>query len=105
MTDTPHFSWPFTRGAGTAGVVTVDQDTHPHRLSQAAVVAVCQLGAREDRPEFGWNQPAFTGDANLEELGAALAEFAPDADYTLKDLSTIVELAQGERSVEVEVRS
>jgi hypothetical protein len=76
----PHFGWPFGRGAG-GKVSTVEQDSPEHVLACSQVIARCQLGARPERPEFGWRQPYMRMlPIDTTDLIAALKRFEPRSE-------------------------
>jgi hypothetical protein len=66
----PHFAWPFRHGRYD------EQGSSAHALSCGARIAVCPLGYRNSRPEFGWPFPTFdTEPLDLTPLTGALVQF------------------------------
>jgi phage baseplate assembly protein W len=76
--DLPHLSFPFQRDPVSGVVQVVEQDTVEHVMSCELVIVHYPLGARTDRPEFGWAWPELEGaPLNLASLEQALGQFEP----------------------------
>ncbi len=77
--ETPHFAFPFGRGAN-GKIEVCEQGSEAHVTACANVIARCQLGARPERPEFGWRWPYMhLLPLDLTGLTDALARFEPRA--------------------------
>jgi phage baseplate assembly protein W len=88
MAEIPHMAFPFARGS------VVEQDTEAHIMSCENVIVRCDLGFREDRPEFGWPFPTFQNNPlNLEPLRTALARFEPRGNADISQWADEAELA------------
>jgi hypothetical protein len=48
---------PLQRDAVTGKLICVEQSTAEHVSSQETSVALCPLGFRDERPDFGWPIP------------------------------------------------
>jgi phage baseplate assembly protein W len=101
--DTPHFVFPFQRG-GNGHINVVEQDTIAHIMSCETVIALCPLGARQDRPEFGWDWPIYNAwPVNTTSLEQALQTFEPRG--TVSDVTELAKTAQTwQRNIEVDIQ-
>jgi phage baseplate assembly protein W len=80
MIECPHIKFPFQRGIN-GKVQVVEQDTPAHIISCELVIVHCPLGARDDRPDFGWAWPELSNmPLNLASLEQALEQFEPRGD-------------------------
>jgi phage baseplate assembly protein W len=76
--DIPHLSFPFQRDPVSGSVQVVQQDTVEHVMSCELVIVNHPLGARLDRPEFGWAWPELqNAPLDLGSLEQALRQFEP----------------------------
>jgi hypothetical protein len=73
----PHLRMPLQRGAN-GKLVAVEQESPAHISSQEAAVALCPLGFREERPDFGWRIPFLApGPPDPQPLVDALDALVP----------------------------
>jgi phage baseplate assembly protein W len=80
--DMPHMAFPFQMTRDADGNVlylnVVEQDTDEHIMACEQVIAWCPLGARAERPEFGWPWPLFsTQPVDPSPLEQALTTYEP----------------------------
>jgi phage baseplate assembly protein W len=84
MDDIPHIALPITL-AGSR-FATVQQDTTAEVAACVAAIVSFPLGYREDQPEFGISDPAFsTRPIDTAEVEDAIAEYEPRADVTVTE--------------------
>jgi phage baseplate assembly protein W len=104
--DLPHFVFPFRRGAN-GHVNVVEQDTIAHIMSCETVIAYCPLGARQERPEFGWDWPIYNAwPINTTSLEQALATFEPRGTISnVQELANQVGTWERDVQVQIEIRS
>lgn len=89
--DTPHFAWPFERGA-TGKVNLVQQDSAEHIQGQEYAVVVTPLGYRPSRPDFGWPWPEFASTPlDLGGLREALTRLVPDSDVEITQWADLID--------------
>lgn len=106
MIERPHLRFPFARDPHTGSVGVVEQDSVDHVMSCEMVITVCPLGARDDRPEFGWPWPDLqTPPLDTESLRVALEEFEPRADVEVTQFADLIDAAKQFIEVRVEVAS
>jgi phage baseplate assembly protein W len=78
-----HFALPFMLGPDGQFAV-VDQDSEADIEACIRAILLSRIGYRDDRPEFGIDDPTFRqGGVHLEALQATLATFEPRADRLL----------------------
>jgi hypothetical protein len=77
MIEHPHFQMPLQRGSdGKLNVV--EQATPEHVASQEVSVALCPVGFRDERPDFGWAIPVMgTVPPDPQQLVEALDRLVP----------------------------
>lgn len=103
--DRPHISHPFTRDPVTGSVRVVEQDTVEHIMSCETVIVLHPLGARQDRPEFGWAWPELANaPIDVGSLEQALRQFEPRGEANASQYLDVVEAAV-RVSVDVAVQS
>jgi phage baseplate assembly protein W len=104
--DLPHFAFPFVRGKN-GHVNVLEQDTIEHVMSCEQVIATCPLGARQERPEFGWDWPVWdTWPLNLGGLEAALQTFEPRGIVSdITELANAVGSWVRDVNVDIQIRS
>lgn len=101
MADTPHFAYPFQRGAN-GHIAVVEQDTDEHVMACENVIVRCPLGFRDERPEFGWPWPEFrTAPVDVGALEEALRRFEPRGRATGHEYADAVNAAV--RNIDIEV--
>src|SRR4051812_3989858 len=84
MDDIPHIALPI-RFAGSR-FATVQQDTTAEVAACVAAIVSFPLGYREDQPEFGITDPAFsTRPIDTSEIEDAIANYEPRADVTVSE--------------------
>ena len=100
--DRPHIRFPFQRGAD-GRIQVVEQDGPQHVMSCAAVVTHCPIGARDDRPEFGWAWPEMeNAPINTTSLEQALTNFGhPDGT---PNISQVYDMAASVVRVRTEIQ-
>jgi hypothetical protein len=77
MIERPHIQMPFSRGSN-GKVVVVEQATAAHVSSQEVSVALCPIGFRAERPDFGWPIPVMRpAPLDPQPLVKALDELVP----------------------------
>jgi hypothetical protein len=112
--DIPHIRFPFQRTNTTqpghdpsqGGIAVVEQDSPEHIMSCEMVITVCPLGARDDRPEFGWAMPDLnTPPLDTEALKSALQTLEPRADVEITQYADLIDAAKQFIEVEVEIES
>lgn len=86
----PHFAFPFER-LPNGRVATVEQDTAAHIMACEDVITYCPLGARPERPEFGWRWPYMAQiPIDVSDLLAAQKRFEPRGNPTQVERTTQV---------------
>ncbi|HEY1437374.1 MAG TPA: LamG-like jellyroll fold domain-containing protein [Casimicrobiaceae bacterium] len=87
-------------------VGVIEQDTVEHIMSCEMVITVCPLGARDDRPEFGWAWPDLsTPPLDTAALQTALENFEPRADVEVTQYADLIDAATQFIKVQVEIES
>lgn len=91
MPDLPHPSWPLrfvTKGDGTVGYATVEQNSPRDLESSAAIIACTPRGHRHDDPTFGVSQTVFgQGTIDVERLAGEISQ--ADGRLSLTAVETI----------------
>jgi hypothetical protein len=102
----PHFAFPFARAAGGGSVAVIEQDSQEHIMACAQVIANCPLGARDERPEFGWAWPDLVElPLDPTPLIQALNQFEPRAHATAGvDPNALANAALGVANVPVNIQ-
>lgn len=101
---TPHFAFPFARGA-SGKIGTVEQDSPGHKMSCVQTITYCQLGARVERPDFGWRWPYMRMlPIDPTDLLDAIKRFEPRAEtLTAEDARQLALMAVGADEINVDV--
>jgi hypothetical protein len=104
--DRPHIAFPFGRDPATGSLGVVEQDMAEHIMACEMVIAVCPLGARDDRPEFGWAWPELsTPPLDTGALASALETLEPRADVAITQYGDLIDAAKQFIKVQVEIES
>jgi phage baseplate assembly protein W len=84
MDDIPHIALPIQFLGGR--YATVQQDTTAEVAGCVAAIVSFPIGYREDQPEFGISDPAFSlRPIDTSEVEAAIANYEPRADVTVTE--------------------
>lgn len=103
MTDIPHLAYPFRLdGLGHARVV--EQDTVDEIANCCTVILKTPIGSRSELPEFGYEDPTFSGrTVNVEDVIQVLERWEPRAD--LQVVSSLVhDLTESNATIRVQAR-
>ncbi len=100
---TPHFAWPFQRGAN-GKVQVVEQGTVEHVAACENMIVRCPVGWRLARPEFGWRFPTFKSvPLDMTPLTQALRTWEPRGDANAQEYADAAQAAARDVLVEVDV--
>jgi hypothetical protein len=84
MDDVPHISLPIQITAGA--YATVQQDTTAEVADCVAVIVAFPIGYREDQPDFGITDPAFTvRPIDTTEIEEVIETYEPRAVVTISE--------------------
>jgi phage baseplate assembly protein W len=101
----PHLSYPFQRSTDGTMIDVVEQDTVADITSCVNVILVCPMGARFERPDFGWVFPVFQMlPVDRAGLEYAIAAFEPRAKARIGQIASAVQAGLGQDEIEVELQ-
>lgn len=82
MVDVPHFKFPFALGPGQAFSV-VEQDSEDDIAQCVEVLLMTGIDRRVELPEYGIEDPTFSGSVDLPGVIAAIEDWEPRADVSM----------------------
>jgi phage baseplate assembly protein W len=100
----PRFSVPMDFDV-SGRTLAVAQDTDSHTLMMAKAVALCPLGFRQEKPDFGWDVPEFRPvplRQAAQGLASAIARWVPGVSLRANELRAVAADAAA-RVIEIDI--
>lgn len=79
----PDFAFPLRLGTGS-DFAMVEQDSVDEIMQSVEVLLSTTRGSRVELPEYGIDDPSFTG-VDLQDISDAIVDWEPRASVTLSD--------------------